>query len=43
MQILIRRKQGILARRNFGFLQGEICLNDVDSRKQATLFLLAFK
>jgi hypothetical protein len=43
MQIMIRRKQGILARRKFGFLQGEICLNAVDFRKQATLFLLAFK
>jgi hypothetical protein len=43
MQIMIRCKQGILARRKFGFLQGEICLNAVDFRKQATLFLLAFK
>jgi hypothetical protein len=43
MQILIRRKRGILARHKFGFLQGEICLNAVDFRKQATLFLLAFK
>jgi hypothetical protein len=43
MQILIRRKRGILARRKFGFLQGEICLNAMDFRKQATLFLLTFK
>ena len=43
MQILIRRKQGILARRKFGFVRGEICLSAVDFRKQATLFLLAFK
>jgi hypothetical protein len=43
MKILIRRKRGILARHKFGFLQGEICLNAVDFRKQATLFLLAFK
>jgi ribosomal protein L31E len=43
MQILIRRKQGVLVRRKFGLLQGEICLNAVDFRKQATLFLLAFK
>jgi hypothetical protein len=43
MRILIRRKQGILVRRKFGFLQGEMCMNAVDFRKQATLFLLAFK
>lgn len=43
MQILIRRKQGLVAERNFGFLHGEICLNAVQFRKQATLFLLAFK
>jgi hypothetical protein len=43
MQILIRRKREILARHKFGFLQGEICLNAVDFRKQATLFLLVFK
>jgi hypothetical protein len=43
MRILIRRKRGILARHKFGFLQGEICLNAVDFRKQATLFLLASK
>jgi hypothetical protein len=43
MQILIRRKQGILARRNICFLQGGVCLNAVDFRKQATLFLPAFE
>lgn len=43
MQILIRRKQGLLAESRFGYLHGEICHNAVQSRKQATLFLLAFK
>jgi len=43
MHILIRRKRGILARRKSGFLQGKGCLNAVDLRKQATLFLLTFK
>lgn len=43
MQILIRRRQGLVAQRKFGFLHGEICLNAVQFRKQATLFLLALK
>jgi len=43
MQILIRREPGLIARRRFGSVQGEICLNAVEFRIQATLFLLAFK
>jgi hypothetical protein len=43
MQILIRREPGLVARRRFGSVQGEICLNAVEFRTQATLFLLAFK
>jgi hypothetical protein len=43
MQILIRREPGLVARHRFGSVQGEICLNAVEFRTQATLFLLAFK
>jgi hypothetical protein len=43
MQILIRREPGLVARRRFGSVQGELCLNAVEFRTQATLFLLAFK
>lgn len=43
MQILIQREAGLVARRRFGSVQGEICLNAVEFRTQATLFLLAFK
>jgi hypothetical protein len=43
MQILIRREPGLFARHRFGSVQGEICLNAVEFRTQATLFLLAFK
>jgi hypothetical protein len=43
MQILVRREPGLVARHRFGSVQGEICLNAVEFRTQATLFLLAFK
>ena len=43
MQILIRREPGLVAMHQFGSVQGEICLNAVEFRTQATLFLLAFK
>jgi hypothetical protein len=43
MQILIRCEPGLVARRRLGSVQGEICLNAVEFRTQATFFLLAFK
>jgi hypothetical protein len=43
MRILMRREPGLVVRHRFGFLQGELCLNAVEFRTQATLFLLAFK
>jgi hypothetical protein len=43
MQILIRCEPGLVAKHRFGSVQGEICLNAVEFRTQATLFLLAFK
>jgi hypothetical protein len=43
MQILIRREPGLVARRRLDSVQGEICLNAVEFRTQATFFLLAFK
>jgi hypothetical protein len=43
MQILIRCEPGLVAKHRFGSVQGEICLNAVKFRTQATLFLLAFK
>jgi hypothetical protein len=43
MQILIRREPGLVARHRFGSVQGEICLNAVEFRTQAALFLLAFR
>jgi hypothetical protein len=43
MRILIRREPGLVVRHRFGFVQGELCLNAVEFRTQATLFLLAFK
>jgi hypothetical protein len=43
MRILIRLEPGLVARHRFGSVQGELCLNAVQFRTQATLFLLAFK
>jgi hypothetical protein len=43
MRILIRREPGLVARHQFGSVQGELCLNVAQFRTQATLFLLAFK
>jgi hypothetical protein len=43
MRILIRREPGLVARHRFGSVQEELCLNAVEFRTQATLFLLAFK
>jgi hypothetical protein len=43
MRILIRLKPGLVARHRFGSVQGELCLDAVQFRTQATLFLLAFK
>jgi hypothetical protein len=43
MQILIRREPGLVTMHQFGSVPGEICLNAVEFRTQATLFLLAFK
>ena len=43
MQILIRREPGVVTMHQFGSVQGEICLNAVEFRTQATLFLFAFK
>jgi hypothetical protein len=43
MRILIRLEPGLVARHRFGSVQGELCLNAVEFRTQATLFLLAFK
>jgi hypothetical protein len=40
---LARREPGLVARHRFGSLHGEICLNAVEFRTQATLFLLASK
>lgn len=43
MQILIRHKQDIAPSRRFGLVKGEVCINAVEFRTQATLFLLALK
>jgi hypothetical protein len=43
MQILIRHKQDIVPSEKFGPVEGEVCLNAVEFRTQATLFLLALK
>lgn len=43
MHLLIRRQPWMKVIRQFGFLQGEICLDACEFRKQATMFLLAFK
>jgi hypothetical protein len=43
MRILIRLEPGLVARHRSGSVQGELCLNAVEFRTQATLFLLAFK
>jgi hypothetical protein len=43
MQILIRHKQDIVPSEKFGSVKGEVCLNAVEFRIQATLFLLALK
>lgn len=43
MHILARCRPGIVLQRRFGIVHGEICFEAARFRKEATLFLLAFK